>query len=147
MQQKHPLISNKIANILPRGIAAAIDLLIALGSGAFLLLVVFLTEESVHEPLWNFLFFMAWILPLIVDYFNSVSYASNNNGKSIGKGLMRVVVVDKYGKPLSKGKMFLRRATIWFEFAFAGAPFLIMLFPMHQGFHDMIYDSYVIENG
>jgi uncharacterized RDD family membrane protein YckC len=64
-------------------------------------------------------------------------------GRTVGKGLMKLAVIDSFGKTIGLGKGILRTLVFWLT---GGLGFVVALSnPKHQALYDKLVNCYVIQ--
>ncbi len=135
---EHALTSFQPAPTVKRVIASLIDGVICVLM-AFLGVFVYNLTAGVAEGGMSF----AAILTAAAVPFIYLSFGNGVMGRTFGKGLMKMAVINSFGKPIGLSKGLLR--TLVFLLT-GGLGFLVAVSnPKHQALYDKLVDCYVIQ--
>ena len=135
---EHALTSFQPAPTVKRVIASLIDGVICVLTG-FLGVFVYNLTAGVSEGGLS----IAAMLTAVAVPFIYLAFGNGVMGRTFGKGLMKLAVIDSHGKPIGLGKGLLR--TLVFTLT-GGLGFLVAVSnPKHQALYDKLVDCYVIQ--
>lgn len=140
--------SRLYASFFKRSVAALVDIIIYL---IFTIPIMYLLFNYVLiyidiSGLGSLLIFFTSLVVEIIPFwlYNAFTESSKYKG-TIGKRLMKIIVIDSKGSKISFGRASVRALSKIISLLFYGAGFIMVLFTKKkQGLHDMITDTVVI---